>query len=78
MDVSENSGIPKLMVYNLSENPIKMDDLGGTPLFSETPIFMGKKCSFHWRVKLIYTPRWTFDKITELQGFNEFVETSTC
>ena len=27
----KNSGIPKWMVYN--GNPIKMDDLGGPPLF---------------------------------------------
>ena len=39
MDVSENSGTPKWMVYFM-ENPIfLMDDLGGfNPLFSETPI----------------------------------------
>ena len=37
MDVSKNRGTPKWMVYNLMENPIKMDDLG-VPLFLETPI----------------------------------------
>ena len=36
MDVSENSGTPKWMV-KIMENPIKMDDLGGPPLFLETP-----------------------------------------
>ena len=35
--VSKNSGIPKWMVYNIMENPIKMDDLG-VPLFLETSI----------------------------------------
>ena len=34
LDVSEDSGIPKWMVYR--ENPIKLDDLG-VPLFLETP-----------------------------------------
>ena len=34
MDVSENRGNPKWMVY--MENPIKMDDLG-VPPFKETP-----------------------------------------
>ena len=37
MDVSENRGTPKWMVYN--GNPIKMDDLG-VPLFSETSIYV--------------------------------------
>ena len=37
MGVSKNTGTPKWMVYNV-ENPIKMDDLGGPPLFLETPI----------------------------------------
>ena len=38
MGVSTNRGGPqKLMVYFM-ENPIKMDDLGGPPLFLETPI----------------------------------------
>ena len=32
----QNRGTSKWMVYN--GNPIKMDDLGGKPLFSETPI----------------------------------------
>ena len=36
MDVSENRGTPKWMVYN--EKPIEMDDLG-VPLFLETPIY---------------------------------------
>ncbi len=26
------------MAYNIVENPIKMDDLGGFPIFLETPI----------------------------------------
>ena len=34
MGISKNRGIPKWMVYN--GNPIKMDDLGGNPLFLET------------------------------------------
>ena len=36
MDVSKNRGTPKWMV-KIVENPIKMDDLGEHPLFSETP-----------------------------------------
>ena len=32
MDVSENRGTPKWMV-KIMENPIKMDDLGGTIIF---------------------------------------------
>ena len=32
MGVSKNRGTPKWMVYIL-ENPIKIDDLGGPPLF---------------------------------------------
>ena len=36
MDVSKNCGTPKWMV-KIMENPIKMDDLGGPPLFLETP-----------------------------------------
>ncbi len=31
---------PKWMVYFM-ENPIKMDDLGGFPIFLETPICLG-------------------------------------
>ena len=38
MGVSKNRGTPKWMVYFM-ENPIKMDDLGGPPLFLETPIW---------------------------------------
>ena len=34
----KNMGIPKWMVENFMENPIKMDDLG-VPLFLETPSF---------------------------------------
>ena len=30
---------PKWMVYFMVPNPIKMDDLGGPPLFLETSIF---------------------------------------
>ncbi len=37
LGVSKNRGIPKWMV-KIMENPIKMDDLGGFPLFLETPI----------------------------------------
>ena len=39
MGVSKHRDTPKWMVYNLMENPIKMDDLG-VPLFSETPIYI--------------------------------------
>ena len=40
LDVSKNRGTPKWMVYFM-EDPIKMDDLGGPPLyFLETPIFL--------------------------------------
>ena len=40
MDVSENrGGTPKWMV-KIMENLIKMDDLGGTPLFLETSIYL--------------------------------------
>ena len=40
LGVSKNrGGPPKWMVYNGKlENPIKMDDLGENPPFSETPI----------------------------------------
>ena len=38
MDVSKTRGIPKWMVKKM-ETPIKIDDLGGPPLFLETPIF---------------------------------------
>ena len=34
----KNFGTPKWMV-KIVETPIKMDDLGGPPLFLETPIF---------------------------------------
>ena len=35
---------PKWMVYFM-ENPIKIHDLGGFPIFLETPIFFqGRKC----------------------------------
>ena len=37
LGISKNSGNPKWMV-KIMENPIKMDDLGGPPLFLETPI----------------------------------------
>ena len=37
MGVSKNRDTPKWMV-KIMENPIKMDDLGGNPLFWETPI----------------------------------------
>ena len=36
MGVSKNRDTPKWMV-KIRENPIKMDDLGGPPLFLETP-----------------------------------------
>ena len=38
MDVSKNEGIPKWMV-KIMENPMKIHDLGGPPLFLETPIY---------------------------------------
>ena len=38
MGVSKNRGNPKWMVYFMVPNPIKMDDLGGPPLFLETHI----------------------------------------
>ena len=41
MGVSKNRGTPKWMVYN--GNPIKMGDLGGPPLFLETPIYSALK-----------------------------------
>ena len=37
LGVSKNRGTPKWMV-KIIENPIKMDDLGGFPIFLETPI----------------------------------------
>ena len=37
MDVSKNSGTPKWMV-KIMENPIKMDDLGGTLIYGNTHI----------------------------------------
>ena len=37
MGVSKNRGTWKWMV-KIVENPIKIDDLGGPPLFLETPI----------------------------------------
>ena len=37
MSISNNRGTPKWMV-KIMENPIQMDDLGGNPLFLETPI----------------------------------------
>ena len=46
MGVSKNSGTPKLMV-KIMENPIKMDDLGGPPLFLETPIYFELFWIFH-------------------------------
>ena len=42
--VSKNSGTPKWMV-KIMENPIKMDDLGGPPLFLETPILVANGAS---------------------------------
>jgi len=36
MGVSKNSGTPKWMVKKM-ENPIKMDDLGGTTIFGKHP-----------------------------------------
>ena len=38
MGVTKNRGTPNWMV-NIMENPIKKDDLGGNPLFSETSIW---------------------------------------
>ena len=37
--VSKNRGTPKWMVKTM-ENPIKMDDLGVTIIFLETPIYL--------------------------------------
>ena len=39
-------GFPPKWMVKIMENPIKMDDLGGPPLFLETPIFFwgGEKC----------------------------------
>jgi len=37
--VSQNSGTPKWMV-KMMENPIKMDDFGGTPIFGNTHMFL--------------------------------------
>ncbi len=39
---------PKWMVYFM-ENPIKMDDLGGFPIFLETPKYLLKRCFSGWR-----------------------------
>ena len=39
LGVSKNRDTPKWMV-KIMENPIKMDDLGGFPLFFETPIWV--------------------------------------
>ena len=44
MGVSKNSGTPKWMV-KIRENPIRIDDLGGKPLFWETPISSNWKSS---------------------------------
>ena len=44
MEVSKNGSTPKWMV-KIMENRIKMDDLGGPPLFSETSI-----CSMQFRL----------------------------
>ena len=38
LGVSKNNGTPKWMV-KIMKNPIKMDDLGGPPLFLETSIW---------------------------------------
>ena len=37
LDVSKNNGTPKMDGF-IMENPFKMDDLGGPPLFLETSI----------------------------------------
>ena len=39
MGVSKNTGTPKWMVYN-GKPYEQMDDLGGPPLFLETPIYL--------------------------------------
>ena len=53
MGVSKNTGTPKWMV-KIMENPMKMDDLGGTPIFGNThmkemDVYWGKtvpKCTY--------------------------------
>ena len=47
MDVSKNRGTPKWMV-KIMENPIKIDDLGGFPIFLETPMYTSNL----WRFQL--------------------------
>ena len=62
MGVSKNRGIlpPKWMV-KIMENPIKMDDLGGPPLFLETPIcFFCAKSRFLWLKQDLYTQGFSF------------------
>ena len=39
MGVSKNRGVSPKWMVKIMENPIKMDDLGGNPLFSETSIW---------------------------------------
>ena len=34
------------------ENPINMDDLGGFPIFLETPIWLLRSCHFFFRYEL--------------------------
>ena len=64
MDVSKNRGTSKWMV-NIMENPIKMDDLGGTPYFWKHP-YACHTCSnytvicmcflFHWKNHIVRSP----------------------
>ena len=39
MGVSKHRATPRWMIYNLMENPIKMDDLGGTTIFGNIQMF---------------------------------------
>ena len=70
MDVSKNRGTPKWMV-KIMENPIKMDDLGGNPLFSETSLSLRKS----WRRMMWFQfdgvkrpARWTGTRFTAESG----------
>ena len=43
--VSKNRSFPPKWMVKITENPIKMDDFGGPPLFLETPIYKVGPCS---------------------------------